>query len=112
MGDIGKWWGLKTVLNTLMTTVVGTLTKDPNETRIFKMDWSAHLGTLTIANSAWTVPAGLTIAANGVVEGNTKTYLMLSGGTVNTSYIVTNTIVVSGNNEVYERSGRLDVREY
>lgn len=93
-------------------TVVGTLTKDPDETRIYKMDWSAHLGTLTIKTSVWTVPAGLTLVTHGVVQGNTKTYITLAGGTANTSHILTNTITLNETDEVFQRSGRLDVRQY
>lgn len=95
----------------MSTTVVGTLIKDPAETRYYRMDWSAHLGTDTISTSSWTIPAGLTLVANGVVSGNTKTYVLLSGGTANQSYILTNTIVIN-TGEIYQRSGRLDVREY
>lgn len=93
-----------------MAVIVGTLIKDPDETRIFKMDWSAHLGEETIANSAWTIPAGLTIVANGVVVGNTKTYVTISGGTAGHTYILTNTVYTSTNNQIWQRSGRLDVR--
>lgn len=90
---------------------VGTLQKDPQETRTFKMDWTAHLETQTIANSAWTVPAGLTVVTSGLVEGNTKTYIVLSGGTPGESYIVANKIWISGSSDIYERSGTLDVRQ-
>ena len=83
-------------LNTSMAqTTVGTLFKDPQETRTFKMDWSAHLGIQTIQTSYWTIPAGLTAVANGVVQGNNKTYITLSGGTAGNTYIVTNTIYLA-----------------
>lgn len=95
-----------------MALIVGTLTKDPQETRLFKMDWSAHLGTSTITASSWEVPAGLTLVANGIVEGSTKTYLTLSGGEAGRTYILTNTVSTSDTNEVWQRSGRLDVRAY
>lgn len=95
-----------------MPIIVGTLIKDPDETRLFKMDWSAHLDLRTIEDSAWIIPAGLTHVANGVVEGNTKTYIIVSGGTAETSYVLTNTITISTTNEIYQRSGQLDVRQY
>lgn len=95
-----------------MTTVVGTLTKDPQETRLFKMDWSAHIGTETILASNWFIPDGLTIETSGIVEGSRKTYCLLSGGTAGQSYIITNTISITGFGEIYQRSGKLDVREY
>lgn len=93
-------------------TTVGTLVKDPQETRTFRMDWSAHLDTQKIATSTWSVPAGLTVVGNGVLEGNTKTYITLSGGTSGNSYIVTNTITIVNSSDIYERSGTLDVRQY
>lgn len=100
------------ILNTIMPIIVGTLIKDPEETRLYKMDWSAHLDLHTITASSWTIPDGLTLVANGIVEGNTKTYMIVSGGTAETSYVVTNTITISTTNEVYQRSGQLDVRQY
>lgn len=93
-------------------TTVGTLVKDPQETRTFRMDWSAHLETQKIATSTWTIPAGLTHVANGVITGNTKTYITLSGGTAGNSYILTNTVTIANSSDVYERSGTLDVRQY
>jgi hypothetical protein len=75
------------------------------------MDWSAHLGKQTIATSSWTIPAGLTHVANGVVQGNTKTYITLSGGTTGNSYVVTNTVGIANSSDIYERSGTLVVRQ-
>lgn len=95
-----------------MAIVTNTLIKDPNETRIFKMDWSAQLGTDRISDSSWDVPAGLTLVANGVVQGNTKTYIKLSGGTEETSYILTNTITLANSGEIFQRSGQLDIQQY
>lgn len=95
-----------------MAIVTNTLIKDPNETRIFKMDWSAQLGTDRILVSTWEVPAGLTLVANGIVQGNTKTYIMLSGGTDETSYILTNTVTLANTGEIFQRSGQLDVQQY
>ena len=92
-----------------MAFIVGTPTKDPDETRLYKMDWSAHLGQETIANSAWAIPAGLTLVANGIVEGNNKTYVTLSGGESGKTYVITNTVYTS-NSQIWQRSGRLDVR--
>lgn len=96
-----------------MANVVGTLVKDPDETRIFRMDWSAHLGTLLIANSAWTMtPTGLTLVTNGISTGNTKTYALISGGTANVTYYVTNTVHIANTSEIFQRTGKLDCREY
>lgn len=95
-----------------MAIVVGTCVKDPQETRLFKMDWSAAIGTNQIVTSSWEVPSGLTLTANGIVEGNTKTYIVVSGGTANGTYTLTNTIALNGNGIILQRSGKLDVREY
>ena len=92
-----------------MAFIVGTLTKDPDETRLYKMDWSAHLAQETIANSAWSIPTGLTLVANGIVEGSIKTYVTLAGGESGKTYVITNTVYTS-NNQIWQRSGRLDVR--
>lgn len=94
-----------------MAIVTNTLIKDPNETRIYRMDWSAQLGKETIANSSWTIPEGITPVSNGIIEGRNKTFIMLSGGTDDTSYVLTNTIILS-TGEIYERSGQLDVKQY
>lgn len=93
-----------------MAIIVGTLIKDPDETRLYRMDWTAHLGEGTIANSSWNIPAGLTLVANGIVTGNTKTYVIVSGGISGHTYILTNTVYTAANNEIWQRSGRLDVR--
>ena len=92
--------------------IVGTLTKDPDETRLFRMDWTAHIGVDEILMSTWEIPAGLTLVANGIIEGNTKTYMFLRGGTANSSYVLTNTVLLYGSKEILQRSCRLDVREH
>lgn len=94
----------------MSTTTLGVLMKDPNEIRTFYMDWSAHLQTQTIVASAWTVPVGLVMESNGVLMGNTKTSITISGGTARTEYIVTNTVTTS-TGQVYERSGTVSVRQ-
>ena len=95
-----------------MAYAVGTCIKDPQETRVYKMDWSAAIGVNQIVASSWEVPAGLTLVANGVVQGNNKTYVVLAGGTANASYTLTNTVTLNGNTEILQRSGKLDVRQY
>lgn len=111
MGCVATWSA--DALNISMAQItVGTLIKDPQETRTFKMDWSAHLGTEKIASSSWTLPDGLTHVANGIVTGNNKTYITISSGTAGNTYIVTNTIHIANSNDIYERSGTLVVRQY
>lgn len=91
-------------------TTIGTLYKDPAEIRTFYMDWAAHLGTQTITASSWTVPAGLTVQASSILQGNNKTSIILSGGTARSEYFVSNQITTSTGN-VYRRTGLLIVRE-
>lgn len=91
-------------------TTIGTLYKDPHETRTFYMDWSAHIGTQTITASSWTVPAGLTLQAASVLPGNNKTAVVLSGGTSRNEYFVSNQVTTSAGN-IYRRTGLLIVRD-
>lgn len=70
-----------------------SFTKDPQAVLDYKVDWSDWLGTDTIVASDWTVPTGLTLE----LETNTTTIATawLSGGTVATSYNVTNEITTA-----------------
>ena len=61
-------------------------TKDPQATLNYGWDWSAWLGTDTIASAVVTTPVGLTAA--GQVNTATKVTVVLSGGTVGQSYTV------------------------
>ena len=80
--------------------------KDPNAVVDFTRDWSAWLGTDTIATSTWVVPTGLTIGTGGTAPTNTTTTatVWLSGGTAFGTYIVTNRISTTG--------GRTDDRSF
>lgn len=70
-----------------------SFTKDPQAVLDYKVDWSDWLDTDTIITSDWTVPTGLTLE----LETNTTTIATawLSGGTVATSYNVTNEITTA-----------------
>lgn len=70
-----------------------SFTKDPDAVLDYKVDWSDWLDTDTIVTSDWTVPTGLTLE----LETNTATIATawLSGGTVATSYNVTNEITTA-----------------
>lgn len=70
-----------------------SFTKDPQAVLDYKVDWSDWLDTDTIVTSDWTVPTGLTLE----LETNTTTIATawLSGGTVATSYNVTNEITTA-----------------
>lgn len=91
---------------------VGVILKDPDETRALIMDWTNHLAAPadTIATSSWSVPTGLTLVTHGVVTGNKKTSVTISGGTADTDYIVSNTITTTTSGETLQRSGTLRVR--
>ena len=70
-----------------------TMTKDPDATLDYQVDWSAWLGADTISTSTWVVPSGIT----KVVDSKTTTTatIWLSGGTIGTLYQVTNRIVTA-----------------
>jgi hypothetical protein len=82
--------------------------KDPQETRMYTMDWTDGLNaSATVSGSTWVV-TGLTNAGDSVI-GGTKTTVLLSGGTAGTDYTCTNTITTS-DGETLERSGIVRVR--
>lgn len=68
--------------------------KGPNEVLDYQWDWSAWLGTDTISTSTVATPTGLTEAS----EANTTTTatVWVSGGTLGTTYQLTNHIVTAG----------------
>jgi hypothetical protein len=68
--------------------------KDPNAILDYAIDWSAWLGTDTIASSTWTVPTGITKVSD--TNTTTKTTIWLSGGTAGQVYTLTNRIVTTG----------------
>lgn len=68
-------------------------TKEPQEVLTFDMGWVDWLGALTITNSTWTVPAGITKDSD--TNNATTTFITLSGGTWGEIYELQNTIVAS-----------------
>jgi hypothetical protein len=72
-------------------------TKDPDAKLDYAGDWSAWLGTDTIATSSWTIPDGITMDS----ETNTATSVLiwLSGGTAGALYDLTNHITTAGGRE-------------
>lgn len=84
--------------------------KHPDESAIYSMDWSRHLNSgATISTSSWTVDTGLTKVGEGIVSGNTKTSVQVSGGQPGTEYACTNTVVTS-DGETKKRIGIVRVR--
>ena len=68
--------------------------KDPNATLDYIVNWLPYLGVDTIATSAWTVPAGLTLVTSTQTAATTTAWL--SGGTVGTKYALLNRITTVG----------------
>ncbi len=75
--------------------------KEPTEALDYQIDWADWLGSLTIASSAWSVPAGITEVTN--TNNATTTTIRLSGGTWGETYELFNTITAS-NGETETRS--------
>ena len=71
--------------------------KAPGAKRLFTLDWSADLGEKTIVSSAWTLPEGLTLEAEGKTD--TTALALISGGTTGVVYEAKNHIVMSSGEE-------------
>lgn len=70
-------------------------TKDSSAVLDYSIDWSAWLGTDTIATSTWTdATAGITVNSNSFTTTATKVWL--SGGTAGQQYRLTNRITTAG----------------
>jgi len=84
-------------------------TKDPDAILDYSIDWSRYLATgVTISTSSWTVPSGITEDSDS--NTTTTTTVVLSGGTADTDYSLTNHVVLSDGNED-DRSITIAVRE-
>lgn len=72
-----------------------TVRKAPEEVIVEGFDWSDRMDPATdyIADSEWTIDAGLTGSAATFTKSQTQ--LDLSGGTVNETYKVSNTMTTS-----------------
>jgi hypothetical protein len=76
--------------------------KDPDADLDYGFDWSAWLGTDTIASSAWSVPdgSGLTAHDGAVDAAGKQTTIWLRGGTPSRApVLVTNHVVTAGGRE-------------
>lgn len=67
--------------------------KDPQEELDYTVDWSDWLDADTISTSSWDAADGIDIENES--DTATTATVWLSGGTVGTSYRVTNTIVTA-----------------
>ncbi len=77
--------------------------KDPDAELDYAVDWSAWLGTDTIASAVWTLPTGLTQPRPSSVDGAVAT-VWLAGGTSGVTYTVTCRVTTA--------AGRIDDRSH
>jgi len=77
---------------------------DPNAVLDYVVDWTAGLGSDTITASSWVVAAGITQTTPAPSFTTTKATIWLTGGTVGSTYRITNHITTAG--------GRQDERSF
>lgn len=88
--------------------------KDPAEVLDYQIDWSKRLESDTVAASTWTVtPSDGTLligtGAQAPTWGPRSTTVWLSGGTLDVTYTVTNTMT-SARGRVMEQSVELEIK--
>jgi hypothetical protein len=85
--------------------------KDPEELKDYIMDHSAMLETdETISTSSWAITGSDSVLVEDSSEiDEERTVIWLSGGTLNVTYLLTNTITTS-DGRTLELSGRLKVK--
>jgi len=89
---------------------IPTLEKQPAESKLFSMDFTARLAssaTIASVTSITAVPAGLTLVGSAVAAGK-KVFQRISAGANLASHVVTIVVVDSDGNTV-EGEGRLNV---
>jgi hypothetical protein len=76
--------------------------KDPGATKDYDLDWTAWLGSDTIASSTWAaLPAGSALVMSNPSFVSPITKVWLSGGTLGQTYVLENTITTAaGETEV------------
>lgn len=82
--------------------------KDPDAVLDYQIDWSAWLDSDTITTSEWIVPDG--IVKDSDSHTDTAATIWLSGGTLNTTYLVTNRITTAAG-RTDDRTIRITVRD-
>ena len=76
--------------------------KDPQAVLDYKIIWSTFLGTDTIQTSSWSLDSGnpdSALVIDSDENDDTESVVWLSGGTLGSTYIVTNHIVSVGGRE-------------
>lgn len=69
--------------------------KDPSEVLDYSLNWANALGTDTITTSSWAI-SDSSLVENHSTNTSTLTVIWLEDGTLNQSYVVTNTIETAG----------------
>lgn len=85
-----------------MTALVWAF-KDPSETIDYDLDWSARLGTDTIATSDWsivTTDGGLAIVSSSFLSPRSKVFIR--AGTLKFNYVLRNTITTTNGDTLIE----------
>ena len=85
-----------------------SVVKDPNAVLDYEWDWSAWLGTDTIASHTVTAATGLTVDTSEATT--TAVTAWLSGGSVGASYAVTCHVVTAAGRED-DRTATITVQE-
>jgi hypothetical protein len=73
--------------------VVTEIIKDPNSVLDYGFTWADWLNGDTISASIWYIPTGLTLVSDYFTD--TDAVVWLSGGTVGSTYTVTNRITTA-----------------
>ena len=89
-----------------------TFIKDPDSKLDYTLDWSKWLGSDTISTSTWLFDpsTGLTDTAPTVDTAAKRTTVFLAGGSVGTTYRVTNRITTAAG-RIVDRSFNLLIAE-
>ena len=85
--------------------------KNPDDKDSFTIDWSDRIGTDTINVSVWEVPTGITKVSDAVVATNTKTTIVISGGTEGVDYDLTNKVTLTNSALELNKVIRFKVRD-
>lgn len=85
--------------------------KDPDEVLDYEIDWTARLSSDTISNSPlssiWILPDGL--IKDDDLQTDSTTTIWLSGGTLGSSYVLTNRIKTVGGRTM-DQSVKLQIK--
>lgn len=85
------------------------VSKDPDSTEDFMIDWTLFLGSETITESTWDGD-GLTVSASGLSSDARRATALISGGVCGSCYRVRNRITTSGG-RIQDQSFRVEMAE-